>query len=170
MPPYVILQFSLLLAVAGFVVYWKFETSARFERHRQAEEQALKAMRGIQASTLTLKSEVEDLREVCRDLASRPTGAASIAMPQAKRSQALRMLRKGESPENVSAALKVPRSHVQMLEKLRALSVAEPQPVDPNTEALRMLQPAATAVPPPGTDSSANSKGGTAKRRLWATA
>lgn len=167
MPPYVILQFSILLAVAGFVVYWKFETSARFERHRQAEEQSLKAMRGIQATTLTLKTELEELREICRDLAARPAASTSVAMPSSKRSQAIRMLRKGESAENVAAALRVPRSHVQMLEKLRVMSGSDVPPLDPTAEVMRAIQKAAkpkldTASPEPAE--------APPKRKLWATA
>lgn len=170
MPPYVILQFSILLAVAGFVVYWKFETSARFERHRQAEEQTLKAMRGIQATTLTLKTEVEELREICRDLASRPVAATAAGMPGAKRSQALRMLRKGESAENVSAALKLPRSHVQMLEKLRALTVAEQTPSTPAPVDLTAILNADTRATGQAPTASESKAGPSVKRRLWATA
>ncbi|BDC52042.1 hypothetical protein F183_A43570 [Bryobacterales bacterium F-183] len=174
MPPYVILQFSILLAIAGFVVYWKFETSSRFERHRQAEEQSLRAMRGIQATTLTLKTEVEELREICRDLAARPIPSSSVGMPAAKRSQAIRMLRRGESPENIAAALRLPRSHVQMLEKLRALSLADmPLPVQLAPERARSapagVKAVARPVEPAEPDSSALPKT-PPKRRIWATA
>jgi hypothetical protein len=170
MPPYVILQFSILLAVAGFVVYWKFETSARFERHRQAEEQTLKAMRGIQATMLTLKTEVEELREISRDLAARPMASNSVGMPGAKRSQALRMLRKGESAENVSAALKLPRSHVQMLEKVRTLAVAEPTPVPSATVDLTAILNSENRSVAPAAPQADSKTGPTIKRRVWATA
>ncbi|MCU1237491.1 MAG: hypothetical protein JWP63_5458 [Candidatus Solibacter sp.] len=75
-----------------------------------------------------LRATVDTLAAQLRDLQSHPHVAAQVGAPKAgfnlsKRSQALRMHRRGEAPEQIAATLDLPRQEVELLLKVHRIVI-----------------------------------------------
>jgi len=75
-----------------------------------------------------LRQNMESLLSQVRDLQSHPhvelpAGAPKAGFNLSKRSLALRMHRRGEAPEQIAAALELPRQEVELLLKVHAIVV-----------------------------------------------
>ena len=117
-------QTVALVALAVFVAVQRANTAARFRRLEAARREQAAAEQRLRAKLLDLEGEVADLRERPAP-ASEPVGptvfAAEPVLTLNKRSQALKMLRKGEAPEAVAKAVGVPRNHIRLLVRVREM-------------------------------------------------
>ena len=73
-----------------------------------------------------IRSAIEDLGAKLHDLDSRPAATAEPIVPRSgfnlnKRSQALRMHRRGESIEQIAAALERPRQEIELLLRVQGI-------------------------------------------------
>lgn len=123
-----LLQSLLLLGVIATAVFWKIQVSARLQALQDSAVRSAAAEQKLQAVLMSLQLELNEVRDVMRRPAVEPSpvvadlasdGAADLTM--IKRAQALKMLRRGDSSESVSKALGVPRSYIQLLEKVQVL-------------------------------------------------
>jgi hypothetical protein len=96
------------------------EIEARAERLKDQKEEDLKPLR---ESVTSLSSQVHDLQ-------SHPQAAqpAAVSLPRSgfnlsKRSQALRMHRRGEAAEQIAASLEVPRQEIELLLKVHRIVI-----------------------------------------------
>jgi len=112
---------ALLAAGCIFGLFFlvSFEKEIRRLKSRLAGRQA-----GDNASTRDLKVQLDELSERMRDAEER--AGIPIAPPKAslnlnKRTQVLRMSRRGERSENIAASLSLPRREVELLLKIHAL-------------------------------------------------
>lgn len=115
--------YALLAAgcVFGLFFLLSFEKEMRGLKSRLAGRQA-----GESASAHDLKIQLHELNERLRDAEERagvpiapPTPKASLNL--SKRTQVLRMSRRGERPENIAASLSLPRREVELLLKIHGL-------------------------------------------------
>jgi hypothetical protein len=124
------LPFAMLcgLALAGlaaslFGVFWMQRVAgaaAHRAKARQAENEA-----AIEAVRTELEACARQLREIRQD----PPKTAAFSVPQpgmnvSKRSQALRMHRRGDTPEQVASTLGVPLQEIELLLKVHRIVVA----------------------------------------------
>jgi hypothetical protein len=77
----------------------------------------------------SLRESLEALAAQLHDLQKHPPVALSPALPRAglnlnKRSHALRMFRRGDSPEQIAAALELPRQEVELLLKVHRIVIS----------------------------------------------
>jgi hypothetical protein len=123
LPPMPPVEFFAVLALAGscllyvFILHMKMHTFARRgrERHEQLE------------SRLAQVIEVAERLQSQSEESARP---APVAQPGQslnlnKRGQVLRMRRRGENPETISAALRIPQNEVDLLLKVHELSLQQ---------------------------------------------
>lgn len=105
----------LVLAAAGiFACLWLFFTIKR--EFREGERRRLNELEEIRQFVRSLERRLEREREEAELAGSR--SLISNGMNFSKRSQALRLMRKGEDPERVAAALNLPTGEVQLLRKV----------------------------------------------------
>ena len=76
-----------------------------------------------------LTAQFEEVRKSLREAEERAAQLVPPAAPRSgfnlsKRSQALRMSRHGERPENIAAALSVPRKEIELLLKVQKIVLA----------------------------------------------
>jgi hypothetical protein len=83
---------------------------------REEHESALAAMR---QSLDDLTSQVHDIR--IQPAAPPAAGPPRAALNLSKRSQALRMHRRGETPQKIAAALEIPRQELELLLKVHSI-------------------------------------------------
>ena len=88
-------------------------------RHAKAESAAdPAAARAVEE----LRAEIAQLRESVERLeADRPVTAIAVSPEQAKRTQVLRLHRRGEAVSNIAAALETPSNEIALMLKLHAL-------------------------------------------------
>jgi hypothetical protein len=118
--PYLLLA---LAAMAGLFLFASLEREIRHLKsrlHRQTQ--------GELVSQEELQIRLEGLNERLREAeerASIPVQAASIkpSLNLNKRTQALRMSRRGAPPTNIAAALSLPRKEVELLLKIERLTL-----------------------------------------------
>ena len=109
----------LILVAAGMLgCLWLFFALKRDlriseNRHRKEIEEVSEAIRGLERRW-------EHDREQAEVAGSR--ALISNGMNFSKRSQALRMMRKGEDPERVAATLKLPAGEIQLLRKVTEIA------------------------------------------------
>ena len=82
-------------------------------------------------SARDLKSQIEQLNDRIRDAEERAGIMAAPPSPRAslnlnKRTQVLRLSRRGERPENIAASLSLPRREVELLLKIHGLVLNGP--------------------------------------------
>jgi hypothetical protein len=117
------LSFGLLVACLGLSLLAflraraaPLEAARDVRTAREEQEAALAAMRQV----------VDDLTAQVHDIRTQPA-AAPPAVPQraalnlSKRSQALRMHRRGETPQKIAAALEIPRQELELLLKVHRI-------------------------------------------------
>ena len=103
-----------------------------FERdmHRMKSRLPRPSAGGITARDLQLQ--VEELHQRLRDTEERAGISTALPAPRAslnlnKRTQVLRMSRRGERPENIAASLSLPRREVELLLKIHGLVLNPPK-------------------------------------------
>jgi hypothetical protein len=107
------------------VSFWSLARAAMWQRA---------AMRSAQASEKRVHATIDELREsissLAADLEKTRVAAASgytVARPGmnlTKRSQVLRLHRRGESPEQIATSMDVPRQEVELLLKVHRIVMA----------------------------------------------
>jgi|GEM_PF-1112465 len=118
--------FSLAFCLGlGVLVWWICRTSARRLQQALAQEQlqtehllrtAAEEIERLEHAQKRLAQELETVR-----LASTPHPGMNLT----RRAAALRMSRRGEQPEQIAAALKIPRREVELLLKLHRITLGE---------------------------------------------
>lgn len=118
---------GLLLCLVLFL-FAKLEL-ARLSRRLEREA------REARASIETLRQSLTEMQLAVRDIEERTGVLAPPAPPRSgmnltTRAQALRMLRRGETPERIAAALHVPEHEIRLLVKVQELTASAegPQP------------------------------------------
>jgi hypothetical protein len=86
------------------------------ERHDQLQDLA-----SLRISVETLSAQVRDLQD--NPQIAPPAGTPKPGFNLSKRSQALRMHRRGEAPERIAATLDLPRQEVELLLKIHRIVV-----------------------------------------------
>ncbi len=119
-----LLQSVLLVTLIAIVAVWRIQTADRIHAIQQANLRNLDAEQRLQGVLMNLQVELNELR--AGQTAPPPPAPLAVLEPApsltiAKRSQAIKMIRRGEPAEAVSAALGVPRSHIQLLIKVQEL-------------------------------------------------
>lgn len=116
--PYILIALNALLCLVFFLC---LENEIRLLKSGKAS-----AARTKDALMHDLKSKVDDLTARVRDAEERagivvqpPSPMASLNLN--KRTQIIRMSRRGEPAENISASLSVPRKEVELLLKVHSL-------------------------------------------------
>jgi DNA-binding NarL/FixJ family response regulator len=112
---YALMAVSLVLCLTLFISL-KRETSALRRQLREEHEMVSAALDSFRSSLGSLQA---SLNEHEAALAASPQSPPStLSMNLTKRSQALRMHRRGEKPEQIAATLQIPRSEVELLLKV----------------------------------------------------
>lgn len=118
---------GLTLAAAAFALFVLWRThrlvQALHRRFQKGSDQ-----RGPE--TEPLQKSIEALGARVRDLERSPStpevaGMPRLALNMSKRSQALRMHRLGEAPEQIAEALALPRQEVDLLLKIHQLVISK---------------------------------------------
>jgi len=114
---------ALIAAACIFGLFFllSFEKEMHRLKSRLSRRQA-----GDNVSTRDLKVQMEQLDERLRDAEERAGVPLAPASPKAslnlaKRTQVLRMSRRGERTENIAASLSLPRREVELLLKIHSL-------------------------------------------------
>jgi len=119
---------GLVLAAAAVSVFMAYRAHRLLgdingqERRSQTEKQdQLQDLRPLRESVDSLAAQVRELR-------SHPQAAAPAGVPRGgfnlnKRTQVLRMHRRGESAEQISASLELPRQEVELLLKVHSIVI-----------------------------------------------
>lgn len=126
----ILLQSVLLFALAALVFYWRLQSNQALLRLTSREAGRAASLRNIQSAMANLQSELAEWKDSSRDRdnltrepqspppdSPHPANALSIA----KRSQALKMIRRGEAVETIAAAVGAPQSQIRLLQKVNAL-------------------------------------------------
>jgi hypothetical protein len=118
-----LLQSVLLAGLFGLVMYWRVEAAGKARTQKNLDSARGQAVERLQTMVLQLQREISELKD--RERAGESTtyivGEPAPALTLAKRSKALKMIRRGEAPETVSAALGVPKSQIRLLVKVQGL-------------------------------------------------
>jgi len=129
---------TILIAVLILVMfYWRVQTSGRLRALRESSARILESERRVQSVLLNLQLEMNELKDREPAAISTPRfrspapaeeqqspavpRAAGEGLTVAKRSQALKLLRRGDSPDAIAATLGVPKSHILLLVKVQGL-------------------------------------------------
>ena len=104
-------------AISLFAVYRAHSILGEFKAQKSAETAP------VNAELESLRASVEALAAQVHDLQSHPPVAVAPGLPKPglnlnKRSQALRMHRRGDAAEQIAAALELPRQEVDLLIKV----------------------------------------------------
>jgi hypothetical protein len=119
----ILMQSVLLAGLFGLVMYWRVEAAGRARTQKSLEAMRGQAVERLQAMVLQLQRELAEMKDQDRPVESTThvVGEHAPALTLAKRSKALKMIRRGEAPETVSAALGVPKSQIRLLVKVQGL-------------------------------------------------
>ena len=107
-------------AISLFVVYRAHCLLVEIKRQKSTETaREHSEVEGVRSSVDALAAQVHELR-------SHPQGAQAPGLPKPglnlnKRSQALRMHRRGETAEQIASALELPRQEVELLIKVHRI-------------------------------------------------
>ncbi len=122
------LVWTLILVAAGLIVCLVLFVLVKIEVQAQARR-AESRYKGLEAALGQLQQAVEELRIGLKEADERTGLLAPPSPPRSglnltTRAQALRMLRRGETPERIAAALHVPEQEVRLLIKVHQLTTA----------------------------------------------
>jgi hypothetical protein len=125
--PAFLLAISSVLAVAaigvGLFAVWRAQALALLadDRSRARVEACEAAAAALQKTLDGVAAELEEVRQQqpAAPLAGVPKGGMNLS----KRSQVLRMHRKGDAPERIAAALEVPLQEVDLLIKVHRIVI-----------------------------------------------
>ena len=124
-PTVLLLGISVVLAVAAigvsFFAIWRSGALAAL-----ADRRSRSHIEELYAATAALQKALESQGALIEDLQHQPAPSVAASAPRAglnlcKRSQALRMHRKGDAPERIAAALEVPVQEVDLLLKVHRI-------------------------------------------------
>lgn len=124
----------VILSLSGFALALGLQARKQMEA---SQRRANRRQQQLEAELGKLRGCVDDLRE---RLAECEQHAQQLVAPQApasgfnlnRRTQAIRLLKRGDRPEQVAQALSIPRQEVQLLQKVQQLLLsAETQRLDP---------------------------------------
>lgn len=125
--PVLLLGFAVVLSVAaiglGLFAAWRAQVLVML-----ADERTRAGLERCQDVSADLRVAVDGLAARLQDIELQPSAAATPAIPRAglnlsKRSQVLRMHRKGDAAERIAAALEVPRQEVELLIKVHRIVI-----------------------------------------------
>ncbi|MBX7132208.1 MAG: DUF2802 domain-containing protein [Fimbriimonadaceae bacterium] len=111
---YALMAISLMLCLTLFISL-KRETSALRRQLKEEHDLVSTAFDTFRSSLGSLQSSLSDHETA---LAGSAQPQATLSMNLTKRSQALRMHRRGEKAEQIAATLQIPRSEVELLLKV----------------------------------------------------
>jgi len=126
-PMMLLLAAAVVLAVAAVAVslfaVWRSQAVVMV-----SDARARAGLELCDASIRELRQAVDGLAEQLRDLSQQPTAEATPLCPKpglnlTKRSQALRMHRKGEPPDQIAKALALPLQEVDLLIKVHRIVI-----------------------------------------------
>jgi len=111
-----------------------------------------RSMKKLQAMEAHWKAKMETLDERWKELSQISSLLVPPAPPRSglnlsKRSQALQMFRRGETPLDIAAALSIPRNEVELLVKVQQVGQADSLPADCQSPP-RVSNPAVPSGPP----------------------
>jgi hypothetical protein len=124
----VIVHYSVL-ALTVFVSAYLFTAVKR--NLRGIETRNLRRGESLRAQLQVLSEELETVRKEMeiRDKRSDPSVALGRTLGSGVRIQALRMIKHGEGPERIAAALSIPRTEIELLAKVhKVVAGQQPQP------------------------------------------
>ena len=109
--------------VVGFCIFLALRKEIRTLRARLSKKDAADVI-----SALDLKNKLEEVAARLGDAEERAGLLTTTAPPKSglnfsKRSQAIRLSRRGEPAENIAASLNMPRRQVELLLKVQAIAV-----------------------------------------------
>ena len=113
------------LQAAGLALCLYLFLSAKREARRaerraaESRQEVDRALDSIQQSIAQVRSGLMEVNELSRKLVEPPPAASGLNLT--KRSQALRMHRRGESPGHIAAALLMPQGEVELLLKVEQM-------------------------------------------------
>ena len=122
----VLLQTALLLMLAALVFYWRLQTNRTLHRLTLLEPDRISAQNRAQAAIALLQSEIAEIKDranrpeplqIRADAHPQPASALTIA----KRSQALKMIRRGDPVELIAASVGAPHAQIRLLQKVHAM-------------------------------------------------
>jgi hypothetical protein len=126
-PLVILLAFAVVLAVAAVAVSlfaaWRSQAMILL-----VDARALAGLEQCEAATQKLRNAVDVMAVQLRELPQQPPGAAASPTPRAglnltKRSQVLRMHRKGDPPDQIAKTLEVPLQEVDLLIKVHRIVI-----------------------------------------------
>ncbi|MDX1984314.1 MAG: hypothetical protein SFV51_28820 [Bryobacteraceae bacterium] len=110
-------------------------------RADQAEFQARtnKRQQSLHSELGRLRGEIEAIRARAEESERRAAAGATPRHPLSglnlsHRTQALRLMRKGDTPEKIAAVLGVPKGEIDLLSKVQRLLTLEPKPREPESD------------------------------------
>jgi hypothetical protein len=117
------LTFGMMVASLGmsYVALVRARALARDNSHNDRS-----AFREQEAAIAAIRQIVDDLSAQVHELRVQPAAAAAAGTQRAalnlsKRSQALRLHRRGETPQKIAAALEIPRQELDLLIKVHRI-------------------------------------------------
>jgi DNA-binding NarL/FixJ family response regulator len=126
-PPLFLLAVAVILAVAAVAVslfaVWRSQAVVLV-----ADARARTGLELCEESTRKLRQAVETLAAELRELPQQPAAEASHLFPKpglnlTKRTQVLRMHRKGDPPDQIAKSLEVPQQEVDLLIKVHRIVI-----------------------------------------------
>lgn len=127
----VLFQSALLAGVIATMIVWRIQISAKLREIQTCATWTLSSEQRLQSAILQLQLELDESKDKRGrhdpDPLPPPPNPATVTpepppvLTVAKRSQALRMIRRGDKPESVSAALGIPDSHIRLLIRVQQL-------------------------------------------------
>lgn len=109
---------SLLVSVFALMKAQHASRASAAEVERACQECA----RAVEAMQTRFESMAAEVRDSPRRIAAEPLPAApKLSMNLSRRSQALRLRRKGESPAKIAETLEIPRQEVNLLLKVHEI-------------------------------------------------
>ena len=126
-PPVFLLAVSAILAVAAIGVslfaVWRSQVLIVL-----ADERARTGLERYETTVEALRKTVDGLAAQLRELEHQPSaaalsGASRLGLNLCKRSQVLRMHRKGDPPDRIAAALAVPQPEIDLLIKVHRIVI-----------------------------------------------
>jgi hypothetical protein len=109
---YGMLAAGLIACLALFLAV-KLEVCAMRQRAQESRD-------ALAAQVREMESALGHIRQSVTDIEERP-GAVTPGLNLTRRTQALRMYRRGESVQTIAAALSAPRNEIELLLKLQAM-------------------------------------------------
>lgn len=119
----VLLQTCLLLTLAALVLYWRLQTNRTLTLLESDRSRATAACVLFNAEWRSELAEIKDRASrpeppsIRAETQPQPANALSIG----KRSQALKMIRRGDSVELIAAVVGAPQAQIRLLQKVHAM-------------------------------------------------